>query len=937
MSVNKALLYVIVIFFYNFSTAQQLINGEVKDVEGNVLEGVNITIQPINFGTTTDGYGKFKFQNVTKGTYKITLSHIGYKMITQEIVVSQKKLSLSFVLEDDLMNLQDVVVTGTFEPRIQLMSSTSVSVLKTNMLQQVYPQGTADLLQNIPGTFVDASAGEVFNKVYTRGISASAEDDMGWYYVSLQEDGLPVTLSQYAYYSPDLFHRIDLMTEKVEAIKGGSAAITAMNAPGGIYNFRSKITENELNGEVHLTNGFQGNNNFLHKIDFAIGSPIGKNWFINAGGHYRIDDGSRDTDFTFSKGGQFKFNVIKYHNQGHLKFYAKYLNDYTNRYTGVAAVNWDNPTPAFGQSFSSTSLLMPGFNASIPDRRNLNQNNFNSFNPSKGVHAKDFTLGVAISQHLGNHWLLRNNFKFSKKIANWQTSISNAFVSLNNPLAYFISGADFPIGQVVFKDAKSGLELARINNSGILVGESFQYLSGDSLPNDAIMGTSAWYIDNEANELINQFILEKDINNHSITTGMSMGFSDSSLFTQGSYGYATYEPNPRMLQVTLENPDAPIIMLSDTHGISNYGGLFYTNANAKVSQIATFINDHFKITDRLTVDLGLRYESIHHKGNKDRYAPFQQDGGLDGNTNTAYDNGMLTPTGEKDMFNFTYNYISYSAGSTYKLNNSSALFARFSHGNKAPELNYYFNNFSNVPILKKGAIQKIKQAELGVKYSGNNFSFTSTAFWSQLKDIGIANFEFEQESNTIFYTPIQLNTSTTVGLEWESIYTPIQHFTFRFNGVVQNAKATKWRIYDAGGTAITDDDQVMDYSGNTLPFTPNLMFNLGNEYHKNKISIFFNWHYMGKRDANVANGFKLPSYSTFSLGTKYLINKHLSANFIVTNLFNSKGLANFYGANSFGANANGATRTYIEANPDDSFIVFPVLQRKALLKLIYNF
>lgn len=935
---------IIMLFIFTIASAfcnpvfsQTTINGEVKDSHGNPIEGANIVLSPSNHTSTTDANGLFKIKNIAADNYIITISHLGYKTLKNTVKITQKNVTLSFILEDDLLNLQTIVVTGTFDPRIQLESSTSISTLNSKAMQQNYPQGTASLLQNIPGTFTDASAGEVFTKVYTRGISASAEDDTGWYYVSLQEDGLPVSLVQHSYYSPDLFHRLDLTTQKVEAIRGGSSSITALNAPGGIYNFISQSIRNDFGGDIQLSNGFQGEGNALYKIDANIGGPLGNNWFFNAGGHYRYDDGARNTSFPFSKGGQFKFNVIKKNANGYLKFYGKILNDKTNRYTGVAATNWDNPTPAFGQDFKSTSLLMPSFNASIPDGRNLSGGASNNFNPSQGVYAKDVAFGFDISQDLGNDWLLKNNIKFSTKDANWQTSISNAFVSLNNPLAYFISGADFPIGQVIFRDAQSGSELARVNNSGILTGDPIQYLTQGTLPNDAIMGTSAWYKDNKADEWMNQFTLQKKLENHDITTGFALDFSDTSLFTQGSFAFVTYEPNPRMLQVTLENPGDPEIELSDSNGVSNYGGLFFVNSRAKVSQIATFINDRWKVSNKVHLDLGLRYETIKHKGSKDRFAPFTQNGGLDGNDNTAYDNGILAPTGDQDNFNYNYNYLSFSGGINYKIDNETALFARFSKGNKAPELNYYFNNFSNVPINKKGEVQKINQAELGVKYNLKDFSFTSTLFWSQLKDVGIANFEFDSNDNSIFYTPIQFNTLRTIGLEWESVYSPIQHFTFRFNGIIQNPKATEWKVYDAAGSVDTSDDSIEDFSGNTLPFNPKLMFNFSNEYQKNKISAFIKWQFMGNRYGNVSNGFKLPAYSIFNLGVGYQISKNLSADILVTNLFNSEGLANFFGANSFGANANGATPEFIAANPDASFVVFPVLRRRALLKLNYSF
>jgi hypothetical protein len=57
----------------------------------------------------------------------------------------------------------------------------------------------------------------------------------------------------------------------------------------------------------------------------------------------------------------------------------------------------------------------------------------------------------------------------------------------------------------------------------------------------------------------------------------------------------------------------------------------------------------------------------------------------------------------------------------------------------------------------------------------------------------------------------------------------------------------------------------------------------------------------------------------------------------MVNVFNSDGLANFFGANSFGANANGANSSFIENNPNESFVVVPVLPRSSSLRLNYTF
>ena len=938
--INRGLLpFFFLAFFiiHNLVLGQVTLSGGIKDSQGVPLAGAHVIINPGNHFATSNFQGRFKVSDLNLGEYFLSISYLGVKTYSENLNIEEQDIDLNIILEDDPLALQSVVVTGTFDPRSKLSSSTAITTLESRVLRQSFPRGTADLLQAIPGTFTDPSAGEVFTRVYARGISASAEDDMGWYYVSLQEDGLPVSLVQHSYYSPDIFHRNDITTERVEAVRGGSAAITALNGPGGIYNFISQGPRDVLGGEIRLQGGLQGDNNPLLRIDGTLGGPLGNNWFYNLGGHYRKDEGARNTDFTFSKGGQLKFNVLKIHSKGYIKFYGKLLDDFTNRYTGVAATNWDNPEAAFGQDFNTTALLMPAFSANVPDGRRLNQGATNHFDPSQGVHAQDKAFGVDISQELGNDWSVRLNVKHSHKNANWQTTISNAFVSLDNPLAYFISGAQFPIGQVVFKDAVNGLELARLDNSGILAGESVQYLGTGTLPNDAIMGAASWLKQNRSDEWMNQLTFRKNAENHDFTFGFGSGFSDTSLFTQGSFGYVTYEPNPRMLEVTLENPGQPVIALSDSNGLSNYGGLFFDNSRADVSQLAFFANDRWKLKDRLHLDVGLRYESIGHKGSRDQAAPFERDGGYDGDPTTEYDNGILMPTGARDNFDFNYNYLSYSVALNYELNDHTTVFTRFSSGNKAPELNYYFNNFSGVPINQKGEVQEITQAEIGLKYSKNQFSATATAFWSQLKNIGIADFQFDPDDGSVFYAPVQFNDSRTIGLEWESAFTPIPYLTLSFNGTLQNPKATKWTVYDAAGSVDPADDAIADYSDNTLAFNPKLMFNIGADYQKDKLNGFLKWQFMGEREGNIANAFQLPAYSIFNAGIGYKINKNLSANILVTNLFNSEGLANFFGANSFGASANGATADFIQANPDASFVVVPVLPRGTMLSLGYRF
>ncbi|NJB82743.1 TonB-dependent receptor [Wenyingzhuangia aestuarii] len=920
----------------NSAFSQSIIKGKVMDKNNQPIASAIVEVKGLNTSVLTSDDGAYLLENVEHQTYSVSVSSLGYQSQTKQIKILKNLNVLNFRLMETYENLNTVVVTGTFDSRKQIESSTSVSVLNNNQLSKLLPRGTADLLRNVPGTFTDASAGEVFTKVYSRGVSASAEDDLGWYYTSLQEDGLPVSLMQHSYFSPDLFYRNDISTERVEAIRGGSAAITAMNAPGGIYNFISLNKTESFGGQAQVTSGVQGDHNAYNKVELALNGDLGNNWFYNIGGHFRQDDGARNVDFTFSKGGQVKMNVINKNDRGYFKFYAKYLNDKTNRWNGVTAKNWDNPTAVYGQDFNTTSQLLPSFNASIPDGSNATGTNYNSFNPSQGVLAKDIVGGFDFSQNIGDDWTVKNNIKLSHKSANWQTAISNAFVSINNPLAYFITGAGFPVGKVVFKDAKTGNQLAQVDNSAILAGGNSTYISG-SLPNDAILGTAGWYKDTKATEVMDKFVVNKKWENHNFNTGLDFGYANTNHYTQSSFVFATYENNPRNMVVTLENPGSPVVALSDENGMSNYGGLFFEKANATLLQTAWFVNDLWEINEQFQLDAGLRFENIYHKGDKFRSEPFSQTGGFDGNTQTDYDNGLSRPNGTVDAFDFNYNYLSYSVGLNYKIKSNLVLFGRYSKGNKAPEFDYYFNNFTNVPIPKKGEVQNIHQYELGVKYSKENFYISATNFISVLSNIGTTNFEFDDATNTIFYTPTQYNNSRTLGMEVESMYQPFDFLRFNLNGVLQKARSKDWTVYDAAGTVDDSDDSIVSFNNQKLPFNPNLMFNFKTTYLRERFYAFFDTQYMGKRYGNIANGFVLPSYVTFDAGAGYSFTKNLELSVNVTNLFNSEGLANFFGPNSFGGNANQATPDYVANNPDQNFIVVPILPRGIFAKVNYKF
>ena len=554
------------------------------------------------------------------------------------------------------------------------------------------------------------------------------------------------------------------------------------------------------------------------------------------------------------------------------------------------------------------------------------------------------SAGLSFS-HDFKGWQLGYKLKYSKKEADWNATIANQPLGLEGFFPYLLSGVDptfqnIPLGQVVFRDANSQEVLARVNNFGILgpfQGEpaSFEYLEG-SLPNDAILGIAPWKKVDEVNEFMEELSLRKKFKNHSITTGVYHGFSDIQTFTSASFAYATYENNPRALAVSLENEGMPVLQLSDPTGISNYGGLLYNRGDAKLIQWAYFLNDQIQIGDRFNIDAGIRYDWVNHKGDKDRSSPNFNPGGIDNDVNTAYDNSVLLGT-SVDSFDFDYSYLSWSLGLNYLISEDLAVFGRLSSGHKAPEMNYYFNNFDGVSIDNAGTEQDIFQGEIGIKQSTPNFSFFATAFYSQLDNVAFSEFVLDQQDGSIFFTPIQLNKTTTIGLEIEGNVKVNSGIGINYKATIQNPEATRFNIYNANETTDQSDDTISDFSGNKIPHNPNLMLEVGPTYSSDNMNIFLTWRYMGERQGNVSNAFQLPAFSTLNTGISYALNRNVNISLIANNLLNSTGLMNFFGPNEFGSNSNAATADFIAQNPNASFVVFPITPRSLFLKVGYTF
>ena len=226
---------------------------------------------------------------------------------------------------------------------------------------------------------------------------------------------------------------------------------------------------------------------------------------------------------------------------------------------------------------------------------------------------------------------------------------------------------------------------------------------------------------------------------------------------------------------------------------------------------------------------------------------------------------------------------------------------RASRGNKAPELDYYANNFVNIPLDKKGALETVTQAELGFKTSTPKASVSITGFYSYL-DNALLQLFISNGSNS-FFTDATYNATRTTGLEIETVFRPTRDFTIKAHSTIQNAIYARLTYQNTAGS--TDRNNFFDesFANNRVKDVAPIMFDITPSYRIGKFSPYINYRWFSERSGNRRNTIVLPSYGVLGAGITGDLNSKVSVAIQANNLLNSAGILLFGGYSLQGTTA----------------------------------
>jgi iron complex outermembrane recepter protein len=917
------------------------ISGTVTDQNNQPLPGATIQLSNLNLGTATDVEGNYELLEVPIGNRVVIVRFVGYRTVRQSVEIeSARNHEVNFSLSPDPLGLDEIIVSGTFNPATRLESSTAITTINPEQINQRVPRGTGDLLKTVPGVQVTSNYGESGADVTVRGLPLLANSSFR--YVSLQEDGLPVFEPPGVLFAfPDAMARHDETIARVEMVRGGSAAIFSSNTPGGIVNLISKTGGPELAGTIRSSAGLHG----MARQDFNIGGPLAENWRFNFGGYYRYDEGVRNPGFPANRGGQAKLNLTRLFDQGYVRFYGKYLNERNVWFMGSPIQNYRNPKPipggpglADGTTYSPDRRVL-----TIPDAHN--RGTLRQVNMDNGFHVDYQMIGAELLNELGSGWNLtvRSRFLTSDNEMNLMADVSDPF-----PVTAFAQPAlpaEIP-------------RFVRFVNSGETVTDQNQIsnLNGNGLMN--VHGLA--FSNQSTNNFITNLQLSKQAGNHNLNAGIyySNYMIAWNLVQAGIF--VEVADQPRMIQVMIPDQEGNLMGLTPADGFAGYN-TNYWNLRTYSNVAAFYFGDNWQVNERFNIDAGIRIDMNFMEGSAERPVnPGQvQNGMVVGQVlPPGYPDFVPTPeqsrhgqfgSGRYRTWDYTFTNVGGSIGLNYLMNDQFAVYARGSTGKRAPTIQQWtFQSTDGSQITGdtvKGEVETITQGEAGIKVQADRWSFMLTGFYSASKDL-IINFHRGQPDGSFIFVPV-VGDTRTFGAEVETVTRIFPNFDLRATATIQDPRFTKFE-YDffIPGDNEFSGHQNRDYAGNLLPEAVRFLADLTASYQAGPIDLYANYRYTGDRMANRPNTVTIPGYSEIAGGTGLNFGQ-LRLDIRAINLFNTEAIAQMAsrtGEDILRVNDDGTAEVLVTSGPQagtttTSFYTtgLGIMPRSIIISATYNF
>ena len=237
------------IFILTASWATTLTGHVKNNVTGKSIPNANIIIREIDQGTASNPYGYFEL-NLSKGTYTLETSVLGFKTDSREIIIDENNIELNIDLQTAMLEFSEIQVQGLFTTRL---GSESVDVINSDKIKSMDKESVSDILRDIPG--VDVQFAHPNGRNVNISIRGSSDYKPGGYNnrVLVLLDGFPILIPNSG--SPD-WNSLPLESiQRIEVDNSPASAQYGHNSMGGVINLITDHNGTDNNTILRLSGG----------------------------------------------------------------------------------------------------------------------------------------------------------------------------------------------------------------------------------------------------------------------------------------------------------------------------------------------------------------------------------------------------------------------------------------------------------------------------------------------------------------------------------------------------------------------------------------------------------------------------------------------------------------------------------------------------------
>jgi len=745
------------ILFFSFLLAcsfsaiaqKQTVSGVIKDsYTGETVVGANVLLKGTTTGTSTDIDGKFSLQ-LAKGKYTLQISYVGFLPLSEDIVVADKPLNLTFNLKT--ITLNEVTVTGDVA-RSRETPVAFTTILPARLEERLSGQDIPMILNKTPGVYAtQQGGGDGDARITIRGFNQRN--------VGVLLDGIPVNDMENGWVYWSNWFGLDAVTRNIQVQRGLGASKLGLPSVGGTMNILTKGIENKRSASIEQ--GVDAEGKLTTNLGYTSGL-LKNGWGVTAAGAYKegngwVDQTSVKAWFFFAKidkrwGKHITsltgFGAPQTHKQ---RSYKRAIADYDTAYAkkhGVTSSDFYIKTP------TDTTLSIVNKGIGYNQHWGYLKRDAEQWNSDYSARIIDANAPTKVqnemtntffkpqfslrdSWNVNNHWTVVNTLYLSRGTGGGEqprTSLKNT-----NLFSYTNAPSPDQVGEINWQSLYD--QNTKPTNSGYGLVYPINKTYSDKLyyaNNYLVQSTNnhIWYglLSTFSNKINKQFDLSGGIDLRSYTAQHYMKITD---LLGGDYAIDKFDYRISNSEYAA-NPSLAMKRVGDKvyynyDGKVHWAGLF-TQLEYKAGKISTFINLSASVSGFKRID---------------------------------YFNNKTSDWGYKEGFTI-------KTGLNYNLSEHSNVFGNVGYLSKTRDFQYIFK-YRSSDFSPNAKNEKVQALELGYSYNSKTFSANLNAYytkWNNKPTNSVSGMYTNPITGTDMYTTGEIPgmDARHTGIEFDFIY-----------------------------------------------------------------------------------------------------------------------------------------------------------------------